>query len=57
MAKSFAQIPAVVNEEVKAYAPGSKERAELLETYKTKVAVGKRVEKSSNRSCRGKRKT
>lgn len=35
MAKSFAQIPAVVNEEVKAYAPGSKERAELLETYKT----------------------
>ena len=34
MAKSFAQIPAVVNEEVKAYAPGSKERAELLDTYK-----------------------
>lgn len=34
MAKSFAQIPAVVNEEVKAYAPGSPERAELLDTYK-----------------------
>jgi 1-pyrroline-5-carboxylate dehydrogenase len=34
MAKSFAKIPAVVNEEVKAYAPGSKERTELLETYK-----------------------
>ena len=34
MAKSFAKIPAIVNEEVKAYAPGSKERTELLETYK-----------------------
>ena len=34
MANSFAQIPAVVNEEVKAYAPGSPERAQLLETYK-----------------------
>ncbi|HEY4538534.1 MAG TPA: L-glutamate gamma-semialdehyde dehydrogenase [Faecalibacter sp.] len=34
MAKSFAQIPTVVNEEVKSYAPGSPERAELLDTYK-----------------------
>lgn len=34
MAKSFAQIPAVVNEEVKSYAPGTAERAQLLETYK-----------------------
>ena len=34
MAKSFAQIPSVVNEEVKSYAPGTPERAELLETYK-----------------------
>ena len=34
MAKSFAQIPAVVNEEVKSYAPGTPERAQLLETYK-----------------------
>ena len=34
MAKSFAQIPSVVNEEVKSYAPGTPERAQLLETYK-----------------------
>lgn len=34
MAKSFAQIPSVVNEEVKSYAPGTPERTELLETYK-----------------------
>ena len=34
MAKSFAQIPSVVNEEVKSYAPGTPERAELLDTYK-----------------------
>ena len=34
MAKSFAQIPSVVNEEVKSYAPGSPERVELLDTYK-----------------------
>ncbi|MBS7332502.1 MAG: L-glutamate gamma-semialdehyde dehydrogenase [Weeksellaceae bacterium] len=34
MAKSFAQIPSIVNEEVKSYAPGTPERAQLLETYK-----------------------
>ncbi|MBF0597532.1 L-glutamate gamma-semialdehyde dehydrogenase [Faecalibacter rhinopitheci] len=34
MANSFAQIPAVINEEVKAYALGSPERAQLLDTYK-----------------------
>ncbi|RLZ12661.1 L-glutamate gamma-semialdehyde dehydrogenase [Faecalibacter macacae] len=34
MAKSFAKIPSVVNEEVKSYAPGTPERTELLETYK-----------------------
>ena len=34
MSKSFAQIPHAVNEEVKSYAPGTPERAQLLEAYK-----------------------
>lgn len=34
MSKSFAQIPQAVNEEVKSYAPGSPERAQLLDAYK-----------------------
>ncbi|WP_313383557.1 L-glutamate gamma-semialdehyde dehydrogenase [Chishuiella sp.] len=34
MSKSFAQIPQAVNEEVKSYAKGSPERAQLLEAYK-----------------------
>ena len=34
MSKSFAKIPHAVNEEVKAYAPGSPERAQLLDAYK-----------------------
>ncbi|MDH2206284.1 MULTISPECIES: L-glutamate gamma-semialdehyde dehydrogenase [unclassified Empedobacter] len=34
MSKSFAQIPHAVNEEVKSYAPGTPERAQLLDAYK-----------------------
>lgn len=34
MSKSFAQIPQAVNEEVKSYAPGTPERAQLLDAYK-----------------------
>jgi len=34
MSKSFAQIPQAVNEEVKSYAKGSPERAQLLDAYK-----------------------
>ncbi|PQJ79369.1 L-glutamate gamma-semialdehyde dehydrogenase [Polaribacter porphyrae] len=35
MARGFFNVPVAVNEPVKGYAPGSKERAELLATYKT----------------------
>ena len=34
MSKSFAKIPQAVNEEVKSYAPGTPERAQLLDAYK-----------------------
>ncbi len=34
MSKSFAQIPQAINEEVKSYAPGTPERAQLLDAYK-----------------------
>jgi 1-pyrroline-5-carboxylate dehydrogenase len=35
MGKGFFNVPIAVNEPVKSYAPGSPERAEVLETYKT----------------------
>lgn len=35
MGKGFFNVPVAVNEPVKSYAPGSPERAEVLEAYKT----------------------
>ena len=35
MGKGFFNVPIAINEPVKSYAPGSPERAEILETYKT----------------------
>ena len=34
MGKGFFEVPVAINEPVKSYAPGSPERAEVLETYK-----------------------
>ena len=35
MGRGFFNVPVAINEPVKGYAPGSPERAELLETYNT----------------------
>ena len=34
MGKGFFQVPTAVNEPIKSYAPGTPERAEVLEQYK-----------------------
>ena len=35
MGKGFFQVPTAINEPIKSYAPGSPERKEVLEQYKT----------------------
>jgi len=61
MGKGFFQVPPAVNEPIKSYAPGTPERASVLETYKklynSKVEIplyigGKEIKTGHTKSIR-----